>query len=334
MKTVFNFHEYYRIYEKGSAIKGYTAITKLLFSPLFSPKQITDTHGVIYEIDNQNGRAWAKGIELIPKPIQNAVSEKKWIKAVVDGFTLRIYPEKIDPFSKEEMLTEMMDSINTSDLNNTKKKKLSKLYDGKKYGEFLAYAFLFSLKERNKVATDSVQQTASDDDSDAVLEFRSKVHGILPRPPVNIPKEIEQEELGYVVELYAAYQDASGVPINSVEDLSQTKYKGHFRRQRKSYYLAESIHRDLRDTILPDEADVFDVLKDEIEAGIDEIRYRPYSNGVEKIDAVMIRASDVQLSPRAQIMTNYWIGPGEKKGVCHMLVGDKRLKWVGDEDDE
>ena len=34
-----------------------------------------------------------------------------------------------------------------------------------------------------------------------------------------------------------------------------------------------------------------------------------------------------------QIMYN-WIGPGEKMGVCHMLVNDERLEWVESDERE
>lgn len=104
--------------------------------------------------------------------------------------------------------------------------------------------------------------------------------------------------------------------------------------QRKHYYLAETIHRKLRDSIKRDEDDCFDILKDEIETGIYKASHTQYASPVERIDAVTERASDVIISPNTEQIMYNWIGPGEKMGVCHMLVNDERLEWVESDERE
>jgi hypothetical protein len=42
----------------------------------------------------------------------------------------------------------------------------------------------------------------------------------------------------------------------------------------------------------------------------------------------MAKAPKVLISTAVDKATFNWIGPGEKKGVCHMLVNDERMKWV------
>ena len=75
-------------------------------------------------------------------------------------------------------------------------------------------------------------------------------------------------------------------------------------------------------------------MKDEIEDGIFEVSNEHYENGVKKIDAVMKQAALVPISHNSDVLTYNWIAAREKKGVCHMLVGDERLKWVDNDDKE
>lgn len=46
------------------------------------------------------------------------------------------------------------------------------------------------------------------------------------------------------------------------------------------------------------------------------------------MNAVMEHATLVELSSNLQTVTLNWIGPGEKKGICHMLVNDEKLSWI------
>ena len=52
------------------------------------------------------------------------------------------------------------------------------------------------------------------------------------------------------------------------------------------------------------------------------------------MDAITEKAEKVILSQKTQDDLYGWIGPGEKMGVCHMLVNENRLKWVEVKSDE
>ena len=92
--------------------------------------------------------------------------------------------------------------------------------------------------------------------------------------------------------------------------------------------MAETVHSEIRDSVMPNEPDPFDELKEEIDTGIFEVKRAPYKNAVLKIDAVVGKAAELSISSMVDDATNHWIGVGEKKGVCHMLVNEERLKWV------
>lgn len=155
------------------------------------------------------------------------------------------------------------------------------------------------------------------------------------RKPESIvpPQEIENHEMVYVQELYKAYHQVSGEYYVRPEDLNnQPRFRRDFDRQRKDYYRAETIHRELRDTIRLDESEGFDLLKDEMFDGVITTRDKAYDNGFLRLTAVMEHATGLPLSNNLQDRLLDWVGPGEKKGICHMLVNDKRLNWVEDEE--
>lgn len=53
--------------------------------------------------------------------------------------------------------------------------------------------------------------------------------------------------------------------------------------------MAETVHSETRDAVLPEEKDPFDALKDEIEFGIFAEKRKIYSNAVDKVDALSAR---------------------------------------------
>ena len=53
-----------------------------------------------------------------------------------------------------------------------------------------------------------------------------------------------------------------------------------------------------------------------------------YSDGLKKANAVLEKAGALPISYNTQDALFNWIGPGEKQGVCHMLVNEERLEWV------
>lgn len=147
------------------------------------------------------------------------------------------------------------------------------------------------------------------------------------------PIEVEKHEMRYVQELYRVYQELTGEEYLQPEDLdSRPKFRRNFDQQRKDYYKAETIHRELRDTLCLDESEGFDILKDEVFDGVITTSDKEYVTGYDRMIAVIEHATVVQLSKNLQDRMLDWIGPGEKKGICHMLVNDKRLKWIGNND--
>lgn len=329
MQVILNYKSYYEAFKKGVVNNGFTAVAKMLFYPVFKDGSICDENGTPYAVDNQNASKWGNGNIPIPSEIQLAVGDNAMLTKLIEHFERTIVPYEITEALRDEMLDAMVELIDNCDLNPAAKNRFKKYYEAGKTGEFLARLFQRALLGNNKVAPSKRKKAASDENSESLDEFNKIIRIKLEKPKTVVPAKIQPEEIGYVTELYAAYADACHVAVSTREDLDAIGYRGHFERQRKNYYLAETIHEKTRDSLRQGETDNFETLKDEIEAGVYLASHDfSYPDGLTKANAVLDKASFLPISYNTQDALFNWIGPGEKQGVCHMLVNEERLEWV------
>lgn len=146
------------------------------------------------------------------------------------------------------------------------------------------------------------------------------------------PKDIAPEEETYVRELLAAYADAEkrGILTQAELDSLPSKYKRNFSDQRINYYSAVRIERFVRESIANGEDEArkwkdgtFDYIKDTL--------WDDYDDGYKRLVAVMKKVVDSSTTSVVSSFDNL-ISAKEKKGACHLLVNDGKMKWV-DEDD-
>lgn len=148
---------------------------------------------------------------------------------------------------------------------------------------------------------------------------------------LNVPKNPTEQELPYISALLSAYSDADNKEYKSVKDIFENeKYQNHLNRQRESFYCAETLKRFVRDTCTSEEEYVY--LENDIYEGIIDIHEMVYKNGYERLQSDLTQAS--KNVSRSILEKNLnWLGPKEKKGICHELANDKKIKWV-DEDEK
>lgn len=148
-------------------------------------------------------------------------------------------------------------------------------------------------------------------------------------PKLVPPTDVAQTELPYVTELLASFAEAENIANISKETLSQLspKYQRNFIEQRENYYNAESIRRSVRE-VFSDGEDDFIRLKDDTYAGISETCWDNYDHGYARLLAVLKQVSQITLTKSYLTQISNWIGNSEKKGVCHMLVNDGKIRWV------
>ncbi len=203
-------------------------------------------------------------------------------------------------------------------------KKITKSNDVKMEGQFLTYVegFDFSIVEHYPIAKviDEHLQTIYGN-----IRFGGQR---LQRPEELEPaQEVDTDELAYIAALLEAYSDDLKINIDTVKALeAYENYFQHFSRQRKDYYKAETIRRFVRDTLT--DTKEFDVLKSDIFDGIIDVHEKEYESGYQRLIADLQQAAIVNTSKSLLDSRLHFVGSGERKGVCHMLVNEKKVKWV------
>lgn len=141
---------------------------------------------------------------------------------------------------------------------------------------------------------------------------------------------LEAHELPYINALCEVYAEkiSQEVTPDSIDTLSPM-YRRHFAEQRKAYYSAESVHRSVREVFVDGEQQ-FGALKDDAYDGIEPTYYDDnYATGYDRLRAVLEKITSTTLTKSALVNIIGLISNLEKKGICHMLVNDERIRsWV------
>lgn len=328
----FNYGSYARAFELGVSKPNMTKIAKALFYPIVEAEDVVNRAQNYYVVDSKYAKAWYEQTQDIPVNIKMAAGRKDIVDGIGNYFAKKVLGVVTNQLQEAAMFAAMTALVRDSDLLQEQKDELFQYYE-KDRAKFLGRAFLYAVIGDNTKKSPFVIEEPVEEDIRKFKELVKKSHQ---KPKaLQPPKEIEDHELGYVRELYRVYQEISGEEYVRPEDLDgQPRLRKDFDKQRKDYYKAETIHRELRDTIRLDETASFDLLKDEMYEGVITTRDKDYNNGFDRMTAVMEHASIVPLPQNLQDRLLDWVGAAEKKGVCHMLVNDKRLSWMEDIDDE
>ena len=168
-----------------------------------------------------------------------------------------------------------------------------------------------------------------DIDLQLIDDIQKKIES-LPRPTVvPVPKTVTQDEQIYIDELYHAYRDAEGMNAFSLDDLASfPDYSDDFEDRRIDFYAAETIRRGVLELKAGNLIGQFDALKDETFDGVKDTARQTHPNGYERMLAVMTQAVNAPVTNYILSSSPYWISGKIKKGVCHHLVNDGKLKWV------
>ncbi len=204
---------------------------------------------------------------------------------------------------------------------DAKKQELLSNAQKKTLALFLASVYLYSLS-RNNVVTDG--------------NGRKPITSTTELEVIPLPTGIIGVEGSYTDALLAAYGQVEGIK-NFTADMLDTypSHKENFINQRKYYFAAEAVRRGTRDLYGTKEKDQFEVLKDEMYEGVVEVWEDEAKNGLARMRRVMAQATKASLDKCRICRDTEWIGNTQRKGVCHFLVGENRLKgWVRDDDEQ
>ena len=223
----------------------------------------------------------------------------------------------------EDDLIERLKAIINDDAGISKAKKQELLENAQKdkLAMFLASVYLYSLSRDNVLHDSSSTKPIT-----ATTELE-----VIP-----LPTGITGVEGSYTDALLAAYGQAEGIKNFTVDMLNTyPTHKENFSNQRKYYFVAEAVRRGTRDLYGTKEKDQFEVLKDEMYEGVTEVWEDEAKNGLARMRKVMAQATKTSLDKCRICRDTEWVGNSQRKGVCHFLVGENRLKgWVRDDDEQ
>lgn len=189
--------------------------------------------------------------------------------------------------------------------------------------------FIYAIQNENKTNPKkgkSKRELSIQETQNKIIELIKK----LPKPiQINIPKEIKETEITYVSAILEAFAEDAEVAVITKDELvlkdEYKKYRDKLERFRSDFYKAESIRESLKDTVLEKEIGTFQKLEDETYAAIIDKVEEDYPTSYKRLTSVLNHVTTVSLN--SLISTANWIGNSEKKGICHILVNEKRIKW-------
>lgn len=224
--------------------------------------------------------------------------------------------------SEDDLIHRLSETINEdSNMSATKKQELLALAQKNTLTLFLASVYLYSLS-RDNVSSDG--SGAKPITATAELEV------------IPLPTGITGVEGSYTDALLAAYGQVEGIKNFTVDMLdTYPAHKENFSNQRKYYFAAEAVRRGTRDLYGTKEKDQFEILKEEMYEGVTEVWEDEARNGLARMRKVMAQATKTSLDRCRICRDTEWVGNSQRKGVCHFLVGENRLKgWVRDDDEQ
>jgi hypothetical protein len=329
---ILNYGSYAKAISKGMARKNMTQIAKVLFEFIIQNGDVVDRNGNSYLITSKQASSWYKQEEPIPQVLVDATKLPNVVCEADTYFENEVLEHLIIPQKEANTYKEIIALVDGDDsIPQETKNDFIELHESDNQGAFLARVFMYAIAcpcDSSKVFKSEAVSNISED-VNMLIEMLQK----LPKPVELLPPDnLAEHEMCYVNELMRAYASAAGVECLVKEDLDDyDTYRENFMRQRKDYYLAESIRESARDSLSELKTDEFQVLKEETYDGIYEVVHDDYDNGYKKLNGVMKHVTTVKLSKSLLTRLPGWIGAGEKKGMCHMLVNDKVFRWVDDE---
>lgn len=149
--------------------------------------------------------------------------------------------------------------------------------------------------------------------------------------PSSMAPQKGQDELPYIRALLDAYSDKEKKEISLSSLLEKNSIcSRHFRSQRDAFYCADCLRHNLRN-MFSDGEEEFQKLESDAYDGIEPAYDDFYDNGYDRLQAVLNKVTDITLHTSLSRIENLY-GNKEKKGLCHMMVNDGKIKsWVIDD---
>lgn len=277
-------------------------------------------NGDPFYIDSGNASKIKTGKMNIQRVIREARQDRRVLSTIEESFAKMVIPN-LNSSKIEQLRFDVLSLVRDSACSSDMKRKMADLAESGPVAKFLADAFLESLAWAN-----SAPRSVSEHKTEPSRKDRP-----LPRPPV--PSDIAPQEMPYVDALMRVYGEVEGIHTIGPSNIdAYPNHQNHFKRQRSDYYAAEELRRGLRDAYEGPDDDQFRALEDEVYDGIIDTYECEYASGMDRLRHTLKQSVQISADKCFATRDTSWIGNSEKKGMCHILVNDERIRgWLDDD---
>ena len=295
-------------------------LINLLFGFVTTPAEVFNRNGDPFYIDSGDASRIKTGKMDVQCVIREARQDRRVLSTIEDSFAKMVLP-KLNSSKIEQLQLEVLSLVRDSACSSGMKRKMTDLAQSESLAKFLAEAFLESLAWVNSAPQDVSKRKTEPSRKDKPL----------PRPPV--PSDIAPQEMPYVDALMRVYGEIEGTCSIGPSNIdSYPNHRKHFKRQRTDYYAAEALRRGLRDAYDEPDDDQFRALEDEVYDGVIDTYECEYGSGMDRLRHTLKQSVQISADKCFATRDTSWIGNSEKKGMCHILVNDERIRgWLDDD---
>lgn len=152
---------------------------------------------------------------------------------------------------------------------------------------------------------------------------------------IKLPKSVQPNEktdnkMPYIKALYEVYSEKLDKKItkSNLKELPKSLSE-NLKNQKEAFYNATSVGRAVSE-VFCDGVEQFELLKEEAYEGIEPTYHNDnYKTGYDRLLGVLEKITNTTLDKSNLMNIKGLIGNSEKKGICHILVNDKKINsWV------
>lgn len=293
-------------------------LVNLLISDMVIELNLTTKKGDPYYMDKRQVSKLMNNKINVPTVLRNALSKDAASVDRLEAYFLKVLMPRIIPEKEAILCNDFIMSISNYDgVSVETLSEIRQYADEKKTARLTALVVRMALATPNKI----IMLTSKKKKSEVIADRRH---------PIKDTEVSTNNDIYCLQAVFEAYRSKTGMLQGfSLDDLPQ--FKRHFQRQKEAYFAAEAVRHASRDAFL-DEEDPFSDLLDESYDGIIETWEKHYTDGFERMEAVLSQAVQISMESNLISRETAWVTVRVKKGLCHVLVNERRIEgWVYDE---
>lgn len=326
---VITFSDVCKAFEAHAKTGSMSVISRRLLKLITDQEGVLNDKGEKYRIQNKELIELFKGeLDIFPN-IRKAAKDYKIIPKVDFDFEDACY-DLVEENDYDAVQAELTALVNAdTNLSASDKERMLNARNG----DLLSIGpsiLLYSLQNNNNTKP-KAKRAKKPATIEGAIDALKDLIARLPKPvAIEVPEEISATEMVYVSAILDAFAEDAGVSVISQGDLiakpEYSKYKQKFDRYRTDYYKAESIKESLKDTKLENEDGLFEKLEEDMYGCIIDKVEDDYPTSYERMTSVLEHVTKVELSSLLAKIPDL-VGSSQKKGLCHILVNEERIKW-------